>query len=355
MKKAIVIVGSILAVGIGAAAYLYYHPQIIIGGIQKMLYRNEKAINSFEPFAPAMRRVKENGQLYVTEIQYGTDYPNSYLDITYPNEDTSVCRPTVVYFHGGGFFGGDKSLGDPMAVDDDANRLFEEVVANGFNFVNVNYALVPDYHFPVPLIQMNQAIAHLKAHAAEYGLNMENVVIFGQSAGAILTGQYGALLANEEYRNLLGITPAIKAEYVKVLIIDDAPFITENFGIKLKLMLGNYLGTMNMRGDMAQKYNAYCFITEGYRPSFLTAGNTDGFPDDMSAFAEKLKDVGTEYEYFFTPKEVCELPHGYLNLVKKNEYARACFDHILSFMKKHTGGEDDDGCRKVDTPPAGQR
>ena len=120
--KAIVTVGGILAVGIGAAAYVYTHPQIIIGGIQKMLYRNGKPINSYQPFAPAMRRVKENGQLYVTEIQYGTDYPNSYLDITYPNEDTTVCRPTVIYFHGGGFFGGDKSMGDPMAVGIVVNR-----------------------------------------------------------------------------------------------------------------------------------------------------------------------------------------------------------------------------------------
>lgn len=350
--KIFAMICGVLAAGIGAAAYVYYHPQIIIGGIQKMLYRNGKPINSFDPFAPALRRVKENGQLYVTEIQYGTDYPNSYLDITYPNEDTSACRPTVVYFHGGGFFGGDKSMGDPMAVDDDANRLFEEVVQNGFNFVNVNYGLVPDCHFSVPLIQMNQAIAHLKEHAAEYGLNMENVVIFGQSAGAVLTGQYGALLANESYRNLLGITPAIEAEHVKALIIDDAPYMTEHFGIKLKLMLGNYLGTMHMRGDMAEKYNAYRFITKGYRPSFLTAGNTDGFPDDMSAFAQKLGEVGTAYEYFFTPGEVCDLPHGYLNLVKENEHARACFDHILLFMKKYTGGEDNDGCAQVDMPSA---
>ena len=120
--KAIVIVGGIFAVGIGAAAYVSTHPQIIIGGIQKMLYRNGKPINSYQPFAPAMRRVKENGQLYVTEIQYGTDYPNSYLDITYPNEDTTVCRPTVIYFHGGGFFGGDKSMGDPVAIGIVVNR-----------------------------------------------------------------------------------------------------------------------------------------------------------------------------------------------------------------------------------------
>lgn len=337
-----VIYGGILLIGIGIVTYVYYHPQIIIGGIQKMLYRNGKPINSFQPFAPAMRRGKENGQLYVTEIQYGTDYPNSYLDITYPNEDTSACRPSVVYFHGGGFFGGDKSMGDPMAIDDNANRLFEEVVANGFNFVNVNYGLVPDCHFPVPLIQMNQAIAHLKEHAAEYGLNMENVVIFGQSAGAILAGQYGALLVNEEYQKVLDITPAIEAKYVKALIIDDAPLLTETFGYKLKLILGNYIETMNMKGVVAKKYNPCPFITKGYCPTFLTAGNTDGFPNDMAAFAKLLEEVGTEYEYFFTPREVCDLPHGYLNLVKENEHARACFDHILNFMKKYTGGEDDD-------------
>ena len=33
------IIAVILAVGAGAAAYLYYHPQIIISGIQKMLYK----------------------------------------------------------------------------------------------------------------------------------------------------------------------------------------------------------------------------------------------------------------------------------------------------------------------------
>ncbi|MDO5143985.1 MAG: alpha/beta hydrolase [bacterium] len=349
------IITVILAVGAGAAAYLYYHPQIIISGIQKMLYKDGRPINSFAPFAPAMRRVKENGQLYVTEIGYGTDYPNSYLDITYPNEDTAADRPTVIYFHGGGFFGGDKSMGDPMAVDDDANRLFEEVVANGFNFVNVNYALVPDCHFPVPLIQMNQAIAHLKEHAAEYGLNMGNVVIFGQSAGAILTAQYGALMANPEYRELLDITPTLSSEEVKALIIDDAPFQTENYNWKLRVMTGAYIQTMNMRSETAKKTNAYRYMTKDYCPSFLTAGNTDGFPEDMSAFAKRLEELGVEHEYYFTPREVCELPHGYLNLVKENEYARECFDHILSFMKKYTGGEYDDGCRQVDSPPAGPR
>lgn len=56
---------------------------------------------------PAKRAVKENGQLMITEIYYGTRFMNSYLDITYP---------TVAVF-----FSGSKVMGDPIAVGDDAN------------------------------------------------------------------------------------------------------------------------------------------------------------------------------------------------------------------------------------------
>ena len=64
----------------------------IIGSIQNALYKGA-VFNSFEPMRPAKRAVKENGQLMVTEICYGTRFMNSYLDITYPNEDTASSGP----------------------------------------------------------------------------------------------------------------------------------------------------------------------------------------------------------------------------------------------------------------------
>ena len=315
----------------GGYFYIINHPQIIVGMIQSALYKG-KPINSFEPFAKAKSVVKKDGSYYVTEIAYGDKYPNSYLDITYPTQNTSIKRPTVVYFHGGGYFGGDKSMGDPMAVKDDANRLFTEIVANGYNFINVNYALVPEYHFPIPLNQMNQAINYLSVHADEYGLDMSNVIVFGQSAGAILAAQYGALLTDTNYQKSMGIYPILTSKEVKALIIDDAPLNTESFNLKTKLLVGNYLGTMDMKSKIAHEYNAYRYINKDFPPSFMLAGNTDGFPEDMRAFSEKLKECGVAYEYYFIDVETCALPHGYLNLVDKNEYARECFNHILTFM-----------------------
>lgn len=329
---ALLILGVIIG---GIFAYVTKNPQIIVGFIQSQLYK-DSPINSFEPFNEPDSNIREDGSLYVNDIKYGDEYANSYLDITYPSEDISVDRPTIIYFHGGGYFGGDKSMGDPLAVDDDINVLFNEIVKNGYNFVNVNYALVPDYHFPVPLIQMNQAINFLVENDEKYGLNMDNVVIFGQSAGAILTAQYGALISNEDYRNELNIYPQLTTEEVKALIIDDAPLATEGFNFNTKMLIRNYLDTSDLSGDIAKQYNALLHINENFPVSFMTAGNTDGFPEDMQQLADKLDEYNIDNEYYYRDRSYSDLPHGYLNSIKDNEYARECFDNILEFIDKYT-------------------
>lgn len=70
-------------------------------------------------------------------------------------------RPTIVYFHGGRYLGGDKAIGDPLAVNYDSNYLFDKLVLEGYNLVNVNYVLVPEYNFPSPIIQMKKASMNL--------------------------------------------------------------------------------------------------------------------------------------------------------------------------------------------------
>lgn len=329
---ALLILGVIIG---GIFAYVTKKPQIIVGFIQSQLYK-DSPINSFEPFNEPDSNIREDGSLYVNDIKYGDEYANSYLDITYPSEDISLNRPTIIYFHGGGYFGGDKSMGDPLAVDDDINVLFNEIVKNDYNFVNVNYALVPDDHFPVPLIQMNQAINFLVENAEKYGLNMNNVVIFGQSAGAILATQYGALISNEDYRNELNIYPQLTTEEVKALIIDDAPLATEDFNLKTKMLIRNYLDTSDLSGDIAKQYNALLHINKNFPVSFITAGNTDGFPEDMQQLADKLDEHNIENEYYYRDRSYSDLPHGYLNSIKDNKYVRECFDNILEFIDKHT-------------------
>ena len=218
------LVGGAVIILAVLALILATHTQIIVGAIQALSAGTVKTTNTFEPEGEPMDAVRDNGQRIVTEIAYADEYPNSFLDITYPDSDTSVLRPTVVYFHGGGFFGGSKSVGDPLASSD-VTSLLDDICAAGYNVVNVDYGLVPDCRFPVPVIQANQALDWCSAHAGEYGLNMGDVTIMGSSAGAIITSQLGTVISTPEYATALGIEPALGLGQIRALVIDDAPLV----------------------------------------------------------------------------------------------------------------------------------
>lgn len=101
--------------------------QIVIGMLQKLSY-GDNPINSYESFYEPISGKKDNGQYLISEINYDSEYPNGFLDITYPNENRDVDRPTLFYFHGGGFFAGSKNMGDPMAATE-ATYLLDDICA----------------------------------------------------------------------------------------------------------------------------------------------------------------------------------------------------------------------------------
>ena len=155
LLRIIGIIVSIVAAAAGAGILaVAIHPQLAVGGIQKLMYQK----NPVNTYAPLHEGTTESGLYKITDREYGTEYPNSFLDITYPSENVKEKHPTLFYFHGGGFFGGSKDMGDPMAATE-ATALLDDLCAAGYTIVNVDYVLVPDYHFPVPLIQASQAFA----------------------------------------------------------------------------------------------------------------------------------------------------------------------------------------------------
>ena len=198
------------------------------------------SINSMEPKEDAYEGLTSTGKYKITEISYGQKYPNSYLDILYTGKEPDENKPTLIYIHGGGFFFGSKNTGDPIAGKDSSDYI-ELLCDAGFNLVIMDYAMVPEYHFPTPLYQLNEVLRFLKENAEKYHLNMEDVVIGGQSAGAIMTAQYAAAVADEGYAQTLGISePAIDIKNLKAVYIDDAPLDYGNFNLATKIIIGNY-------------------------------------------------------------------------------------------------------------------
>ena len=81
------------------------------------------------------------------DIKYGTNYPNSFMDIISIND--GEIHPVFFYAHGGGFSRGDKILAHPdnPSLNDFSFVSFNEILAQGFN-VTINLPL-PELSLPI--------------------------------------------------------------------------------------------------------------------------------------------------------------------------------------------------------------
>lgn len=334
MKKVLKVIGIVFGVLIAIGIILYFvlmtHTQILVGFIQKMSADSVNTKNLYEPLHEPLNDTKDNGQYIITEINYSKEYPNSYLDITYPNKNIEEDRPTLFYFHGGGFFGGSKSNGDPLA-ESDITALIDDICSEGFNIVNVDYALVPDYHFPTPLIQANLAFEYINSHKEEYHINMDKVIIMGSSAGAIITSQLGSIVTNSEYAKLLNITPSLTKEQVKALVIDDAPLVYDKFNIATKILVGNYIkGSIYLSKNEIKKYNNILSIDSNYIPSVLLGSE---YYYDMREMASKLKEVGVNYELIDPLAEKgIEKEHCFVANERNDEVSKDAYNRMINFI-----------------------
>lgn len=339
MKKFLKVLGIILVIFIILLICGYFilmnNTQIIVGFIQNISKDQVNTQNLFEPLNKPLQDFKNNGQYIITEINYSKEYPNSYLDITYPDGNLEKKRPTLFYFHGGGFFGGSKNLGDPLA-ESDVTALLDDICAEGFNIVNVDYAFVPDYLFPTPLIQANLAFEYIINHAEEYHLDMDNIVIMGSSAGAIMTSQLGSIITNPEYAKLLEIEPVLNKNQVKALIIDDAPLIYDKFPLATKILIGNYVkGSIYLNENEIKKYNNVLSINSNYIPSVLLGSE---YYKDMREMSSKLKEVDVEHELIDPLAERgIEKPHCFVANERVDEISKDAYDRMIKFVKEKIG------------------
>lgn len=121
-------------------------------------------------------------------IEYSSvDGTRLRLDVFQPRTSGRL-RPAIVQVHGGAWVTGFKwAQGVP---------LLGQLASLGWVGFNVDYRLSPRAAFPAHLIDVKRAIAWVREHADEYGIDPRFVVVTGGSAGAHLAALVG-LTANE--------------------------------------------------------------------------------------------------------------------------------------------------------------
>jgi len=118
----------------------------------------------------------DNNDLQGTEkkdIRYGP-YERNVFDLWLAESDEPA--PLVIYYHGGGFRGGDKrTIPRPLLV---------KLLQNGISMAGVNYRLSGTAPYPAQMHDCARALQFIRYHAREYNIDPNRIGAAGGSAGA---------------------------------------------------------------------------------------------------------------------------------------------------------------------------
>jgi acetyl esterase/lipase len=133
-------------------------------------------LHALLPFLMFWRR----GVKHVRGVEFArVDGRRLKLDVYMPAAPASSPRPAIVQVHGGGWVFGSRR--------EQAIPLLNHLAANGWVGFNIDYRLSPDATLPEHVIDVKRAIAWVREHAEEYGVDPSFIAITGGSAGGHLS------------------------------------------------------------------------------------------------------------------------------------------------------------------------
>jgi acetyl esterase/lipase len=125
------------------------------------------------------------------DLAYGPD-ERQRLDVFRAKAAAKAARPVLVFVHGGGFIGGNKSMPGMPFYD----NVGVWAARHGLLGVNMTYRIAPKNPWPAGSEDVSAALDWLRASAASHGGDPSCIFLMGQSAGGAHVAQF---LAHQQF------------------------------------------------------------------------------------------------------------------------------------------------------------
>ncbi|UXP32550.1 alpha/beta hydrolase [Reichenbachiella agarivorans] len=249
-------------------------------------------------------------------VEYQLEYkPGLHLDLYRPTNQVYTISPVLVYFHGGAWVLGRKEAININRFNDAINTLRE----NGYTIVSPAYTLAHEGKSPFPacIIDGFDALKWIKTHAQQYNLDLDNVNLMGESAGA----QIAMMLSYSDPYDF-GIDhsmPTIRS-VVDIYGPSDLQSLYYSQSIdSLQSLLAKVPGSIAKNLDITQqicgfdpksdslraqefmaKYSPVRYITSQASPTLIIQGDADIIvPHSQSEILnQRLTDFGVDHAYY---------------------------------------------------------
>lgn len=223
-----------------------------------------------------------------TDIEYGRAGGEVLrLDANVP--DGAGPFPVVIAVHGGGWCAGDKSgKGDFAPV-------LNLLTTNQFTWFSIDYRLGPTNRWPAGFEDVQTAIRWVKAHAAEYKGDPDQIALLGYSAGGHLVCLAATLArADTQVQAVVGLAPPTD-------LFADAE---NRGGIGRWSSMRNLLGRNSMNDEtlrLLRQISPITHVKPGLPPFLLMQGDSDNtvLPPFTRNFAVRLRENEVPCELYF--------------------------------------------------------
>jgi len=187
------------------------------------------------------------------------------LDV-YARRGVTTPQPTVVYFHGGFWAAGSKE-GSLMSLI--------PWMEMGWNVVNVEYRLARIAPAPAAVEDCLCALRYLAAQAKTYNIDVNRLVVTGESAGGHLTLTSAMIPESSGLaRQCAGTTPVPKvAAAINWFGITDVADVID--GPNAANLAVTWLGSLPNKDEIAKRVSPLTYVRPGLPPILTIHGDKD--------------------------------------------------------------------------------
>ena len=236
----------------------------------------------------------------IKDLEYPSLYKDNQTDLYLPK--TGENFPLIIWVHGGAFVGGDKK---------DVTEYATVLAAHGYAVLSINYERAPKLKYPNQLKQVYEAYSWFVGVAADYNVDINNLVFAGDSAGAFMVAQIAVIETSKEYADLMNFEQLILADSLKGLLLYCGPYnvdkISETKNIAASFLFSQiawaYFGDRNWVEKYGEIATIKNHITEYYPPTFITDGNEFSFESHAKELENTLKDKNVLVESLYITDE----------------------------------------------------
>lgn len=251
------------------------------------------------------------------DIEYGTAAGESLKLDAYVPEGAGPF-PAVILVHGGGWNAGDKSGGPGKGYTVPLHGALEQA---GFAWFEVNYRLAPKFRYPACVEDVETAIRWVKAHAKEYHLNLQRLVLCGESAGGHVVGAV-AMRADASTR-----MAAIVPFYGRFDLIDDTAM-----GAALSPNIAGLVGHthFNDASKAILREASPLFQAKAGLPPFLLVHGT---ADDRVPYSQSIK-LQARLKELNVPCDLITVQGGVHGMIGWDKIKSDYRDQVVAWLKR---------------------